>query len=48
MVYTGDGAYMTYENGSPVAYQMTMSFTEIEPIYDIDYDQGDGAEGMGF
>lgn len=46
--YTPDGAYMTYEDGSPVAYQLSMSFQELEPIYDKDYEEGDGAKGMGF
>ena len=48
VTYTPDGAYMTYEDGSPVAYNLSFSFNEIEPIYDIDYENGEGAEGMGF
>ena len=48
VTYTPDGAYMTYEDGSPVAYNLSFSFQEIEPIYDKDYESGDGAEGMGF
>ena len=48
VTYTPDGAYMTYEDGSPVAYNLSFSFQEIEPIYDTDYESGDGAEGMGF
>ena len=43
--HTPDGAYMTYDDGSPVAYQLQFSFREIEPIYDIDYDD---AQGLGF
>lgn len=46
--YTPDGAYMTYEDGSPVAYELSFSFQELEPIYDKDYESGDGAKGMGF
>lgn len=36
--YTPLGSYMTYENGSMVSYSMTLSFQELEPIYDKDYD----------
>ena len=37
--YAPDGSYMTYENGSMVAYDLGLSFTEIEPVYDSDYNQ---------
>ena len=46
--FTPDGAYMTYEDGSPVAYSLQFSFSEMEPIYDIDYENDEGAEGTGF
>lgn len=46
--YTPDGAYATYEDGSPVAYELQFSFQELEPIYDKDYEDGEGAKGMGF
>ena len=35
--YTPDGNYQTYENSSMVAYEMSMSFNELEPIYHDDY-----------
>ena len=35
--YTPDGNYQTYENSSMVAYQMSLSFSELEPIYHDDY-----------
>jgi len=35
--YTPDGNYQTYENSSMVAYEMRMSFQELEPIYHDDY-----------
>jgi len=35
--YTPDGSYMTYDNSSMVSYNMTMSFQELEPIYNSDY-----------
>ena len=45
--YTGDGVYSTYEDGTPVSMQLDLSFKELQPIYDIDYDSkpGDGAVG---
>jgi len=43
--YTGDGTYATYHDGTPVSIIMDLTFKEIEPIYDIDYDvQG----GVGY
>ena len=45
--YTPDGSYMTYRNEpSMTAYQLTMSFGEIEPIYSDEYD--DNEQNMGF
>ena len=45
--YTGDGVYSTYDDGTPVSMQLDLSFKELQPIYDIDYDSkpGDGAVG---
>ena len=40
--YTPDGSYMTYENQSMVAYEITFAFKEIEPIYNNDYSDLDG------
>ena len=48
--YTPDGNYQVYENSSMVAYQMSLSFSELEPIYHDDYtklDQ-DRDESIGF
>jgi len=36
--YTGEGVYATYDNGTPVSMVMNLSFKELAPIYDIDYD----------
>ena len=36
--YTPDGSYMTYEDGSMTSYQVSMSFGELNPIYQEDYD----------
>ena len=35
--YTPNGQYSTYEDGSMTAYQITMNFQEIAPIYNDDY-----------
>jgi hypothetical protein len=36
--YTPNGTYMTYPDGTMVSYSMTLSFQELEPIYNTDYD----------
>ena len=41
--YTPNGQYSTYEDGSMTAYQVTMNFKEIVPIYNDDYGN-DGTE----
>ena len=46
--YTPDNSYTTYSNGSPIAYEIAMTFKELDPIYSQDYDSGEGATGMGF
>lgn len=35
--YTPQGSYMTYEDGTMVSYFMSLTFSEIEPVYDVDY-----------
>jgi hypothetical protein len=44
--YTGEGVYATYSDGSPISYTMDLSFKEIEPIYDADYNNA--ANQVGF
>lgn len=36
--YTPLGTYMTYPDGTMVSYSMSLSFQELEPLYDKDYD----------
>ena len=36
--YTGEGTYATYGDGTPISMIMNLSFKEVAPIYDIDYD----------
>ena len=42
--YTPNGNYSTYEDGVMTAYQMTMSYRELNPIYNDDY--GDAGNEM--
>ena len=43
--YTPGNSYMTYKDGSMTQYQVTMTFSELEPIYQSDHDV---AGGTGF
>ena len=36
--YTGEGNYATYGDGTPISMIMDLTFKELEPIYDIDYE----------
>ena len=46
--YTGDGVYSTYDDGTPVSMQLDLSFKELQPIYDIDYDAKPGNGAVGY
>ena len=46
--YTGDGVYSVYEDGTPVSMQLDLSFKELQPIYDVDYDEKPGSEAVGY
>ena len=48
MNYTNAGTYATYEDTTPVNMKMTISLQEINPIYNEDYDIGDGTIGVGY
>lgn len=37
--YTPEGSYMTYGDGSMTSYNVTMQFSELNPIYADDYDK---------
>jgi hypothetical protein len=37
--YTPDGSYMTFEDGTMTSYEMTLQFSELEPVYDLDYQE---------
>jgi hypothetical protein len=36
--YTPNNSYMTYQEGTMVSYNINMTFQEIVPIYDVDYE----------
>lgn len=40
--YTPEGQYATFEDGVLVSYEMQMSFTELEPVFNDDYTGLDG------
>nr|BAR30480.1 T4-like baseplate tail tube cap [uncultured Mediterranean phage uvMED] len=50
--YSPDGSYMTYKDGGMTAYDLSMTFAELDPVLSNDYEgvEGDSnnEEGMGF
>jgi len=46
--YTGEGVYSTYDDGTPVSIELSLTFKEIQPIYDIDYDERPGTQAVGY
>lgn len=44
--YMPDGSYMTYGDGSMVGYDMSLTFQEIDPLFDDDY--GDDYDNIGY
>jgi hypothetical protein len=44
--YTGENVYATYHDGTPISISMDLTFKELVPIYENDYDPV--AEGVGF
>jgi len=43
--YTPDGSYMTYADGSMTSYNLSLTFSELEPIY---RDDQENSSGMGY
>jgi hypothetical protein len=43
--YTPEGQYATFNDGEMVSYQITMQFSELEPIFNSDYK---GLSGIGY
>ena len=46
--YTGDGVHATYYDGTPISMQMDLSFSELTPIYNEDYDDYGSDTGVGY
>jgi hypothetical protein len=46
--YTPDGSYMTFENKSLTSYDISMAFSELEPIYQDDHTTDYNSNDMGF
>ena len=45
--YTSSGTYATYDDGTPVAMEMSLSLQELAPIYSDDYDTA-ATNGVGY
>jgi hypothetical protein len=45
--YTPEGNYATFEDGVMTAYQISLSFQELEPVYSTDYEKV-GNDEIGF
>ena len=45
--YTSEGTYMTFEDGTMISYVVSLSFMELEPVYNHDYEGLDEDE-IGF
>ena len=43
--YTPDGNYSTYTNSSMTSYTMSLTFNELDPIYNDEYDDGKNNSG---
>ena len=41
--YTPQGTYATFPDGVMHAYRLTLQFTELDPVYAEDYDEGSGS-----
>jgi len=46
--YTGSGSYTTYADKTPVHMKLSLSFTELNPIYNEDYKQIPLSQGVGY
>jgi hypothetical protein len=40
--YTPENNYATFQDGAMVSYQITLNFSELEPVFNDDYSQLDG------
>lgn len=45
--YTPDGTYMTYNDGTMTSYELSLTFNELDPIYQVNY-QDLGSDEIGY
>ena len=45
--YTPEGNYATFDDGAMTSYELTLQFSEVEPVFNNDYDQDNDAT-IGF
>jgi hypothetical protein len=48
MNYTGSGSYATYADKTPVHMKLSLGFTELNPIYNEDYNSAIGQQAVGY
>jgi len=46
--FNGSNIYSTYSDGTPVHMILSLDFRELTPIYNEDYDSGEGQLGVGY
>lgn len=46
--YAASGSYATYPDATPVHMVMQLTFSELNPIYNEDYETKEGKEGVGY
>jgi hypothetical protein len=47
-IFNGSNTYATYADGTPVHMQLGLTFQELTPIYNTDYDNQEGTTGVGY
>ena len=46
--YSGSGTFSTFHDGTPTHIKLDLTFTELNPVYREDYDEGIGKNGVGY
>ena len=46
--YTAENVYATYDDSTPISMILDLSFQELVPIYEKDYDSAEGSTGVGY
>ena len=46
--YSGSGTFSTFHDGTPTHIELDLTFTELNPVYREDYDEGIGKNGVGY